>query len=319
MVSAFADCARGFGLEMPDAELAEVNAKRRGTSYWSRDSAKNTNATHEPPGVRDGQKPQLIESPGVRFFLYGKNKEGYWNYNHMALQMEGVLDCAGVLYGPSSAAVADAKARAPPEVNADWPFGFATLPEMDWSSGHGRTKADGLDHAKMNDKSGGAQPLMRTTVVCAEDLGPYEAKLVISTSNGKTELRDCKIKPGGEQRMVFGERDLPPHYALDTPKADVSLGYKKPKRKRRKPDSDADDDAEPEIMEDAVTPGYVGKAKGLRQVRRHMCTLLSHAPRLRLMMLPSQVLWQRGWLCPGKKYTMGGVKVSGAVGQSTSL
>ena len=257
MVSAFADCARGFGLEMSDAELAEVNAKRRGTNYWSLDSAMNINGTHE--------KPQLNEPPGVRFLEYGKNKEGYWNFDHMALQMEDVLDCVAVIYGPLSGAVADAQARAPPEANVDWSSGFATLQEMDWSSGHGRTKPDGLDHSKMNEKFGGAQPLMRTTVVCAEDLGPYDAKLKISTSNGKTELRDCKIKPGGQQRMAFGERDLPPHYALDTPKADVNLGYKKPKRKRRKADSGAEDDDEPE-MEDAVTPGYVGKAKGLRQV-----------------------------------------------------
>ena len=285
MVSAFTDTARGFGLPMSEAELAQVNALRRSCDYASVDSAIAINGTASKPPL---PLPDDFRSPGIRFLKYGQNKEGYWDYDRMALQMEDVLDCVGVVYGASSAAVADAKARAPPEAEVDWSRGFATLQEMDWSSGHGRKKPDGLDAAKMNEKFGGAQPRMHSTTVSAGDIGPYEAKLTLVTPRGAKKIIDCKVKPGQVQQMVFQNRGglehhghvVPPHYAPDTPKDDVDLGYQKAKRKKkRKAGADGGATAaeeEPE-MEDAVTPGYVDKKKGLRQV-----------------------LWERGWICPGK-------------------
>ena len=293
MVSAFTDTALGFGLKMTDEQLATVNANRRGAEYLSAESAIAINGT--------ASKPELTESPGIRFLEYGKNKEGYWNFDRMALQMEDVLDCVEVVYGAGSSAVADARRRAPPGIAVDWSRGFVTLQEMDWSSGHGRTKPDGLNANNMNEKFGGAQPRMHTTKVSAEDLGPYEAKVkwIPRFSTRKPVLRDCKLKPGSEQHMIFQPDDLPPHYALDTPKEDVFLGHQKAQKKRgrsKAADDTTEQPAAETIMVDAINPGYVDKAKGLRQV-----------------------LWERGWLCPGKKYTMKGIVVNGTVDPSSSL
>ena len=40
-------------------------------------------------------KPLLStgKSPFLTFFDFGKNKDGYWDYNHMVLQFEDVIDC----------------------------------------------------------------------------------------------------------------------------------------------------------------------------------------------------------------------------------
>ena len=99
--------------------------------------------------------------------------------------------------------------------------------------------------------------------------------------------------------MIFQPNDLPPHYALDTPKEDVFLGHQKAQKKRgrsKAADDTTEQPAAETIMVDAINPGYVGKAKGLRQV-----------------------LWERGWLCPGKKYTMKGIIVNGTIDPTTSL
>ena len=295
MVSAFVDCARGFGLPMSTEELETVNAARRGQKYASEDSAIALLGTAD--------KPPLETSPGIRFLNYGINKDGYWDYDHMARQMEDVLDCAEVVYGdPASDSVVDAKAKAPQGINVDWSTGFRTMQEMDWSSGHGRRKPDGLDANRMNEKFGGKQQVMRSTVVSAEDLGPHPAVHQGAPQSASRRLgrgggtkrasgampsgTDLKLKPGETQRMVFGEGDLPPFYALDTLKYDSEA----PKKAKKKKGDDASTAAA------AVMPGYVGKQKGLRQV-----------------------LWERGWLDPRKKYTMKGVAVAGVINERSSL
>jgi len=147
--------------------------------------------------------------------------------------MEDVLDCVGVVYGASSAAVADAKARAPPEAEVDWSRGFATLQEMDWSSGHGRKKPDGLDAAKMNEKFGGAQPRMHSTTVSAGDIGPYEAKLTLATPRGAKKIINCKVKPGQVQQMVFQKVMWSPHTTPPTHRRTMSTSATKKQRGRR--------------------------------------------------------------------------------------
>jgi hypothetical protein len=38
------------------------------------------------------------KSPFVCMFELGVDKEGYWNYSHMALQVEDLVDCLVVMY-----------------------------------------------------------------------------------------------------------------------------------------------------------------------------------------------------------------------------
>lgn len=44
------------------------------------------------------RKPNLKESPFVKYLFIGINNEGYWNSYHMSLQLEDVIDCVRVLY-----------------------------------------------------------------------------------------------------------------------------------------------------------------------------------------------------------------------------
>ena len=89
MVSGFKDEIRGFGHPMTPEELAAVNAFR------------DLNG-----------RPPLIGSPAVRFLSYGKNKDGYWTYEHFASQVVDILDMYEALYP-----------------------GVQILIEVDWSSG----------------------------------------------------------------------------------------------------------------------------------------------------------------------------------------
>jgi len=40
------------------------------------------------------EKSNMVESPFIKYFKYGygKGKEGYWTYDHMALQFEDCVD-----------------------------------------------------------------------------------------------------------------------------------------------------------------------------------------------------------------------------------
>ena len=81
MVSAVQDEVRGFGFAMTEEELERVNAFR---------------AQHI--GRPENERTKLTESLGLRFLKYGKNKEGYWDYDMFAAQVAELLDCIEVLY-----------------------------------------------------------------------------------------------------------------------------------------------------------------------------------------------------------------------------
>lgn len=68
MVSGFKDELRGFGVPITAAELATVNAYRKVL----------------------GRADPLGGSPAVRFLTYGKNKDGYWTYEHFAEQVRAI-------------------------------------------------------------------------------------------------------------------------------------------------------------------------------------------------------------------------------------
>ncbi|CAM9526820.1 unnamed protein product, partial [Ectocarpus sp. 13 AM-2016] len=69
IVAGFQDERLGFGLPISNADLAPVNAKRKGKG-----------------------KKTLTRSPGLRFLEYGKGKDGYWGYDQFEDQVEDVID-----------------------------------------------------------------------------------------------------------------------------------------------------------------------------------------------------------------------------------
>jgi hypothetical protein len=163
MVSAVQDEVRGFGFPMTEEELARVNAFRK-----------------------DAGRPELKESPGKRFLKYGKNKEGYWDYDMFATQVVDLLDCIEVLYP-----------------------GHQIVLEVDWSQGHAKKLPQGLYVSDVNLHPGGSKEkkgTMRSTNITAECLKSGELD---GTRRGKALL-----EVGGVQHFAFRRGDrVNPHDA----------------------------------------------------------------------------------------------------------
>ena len=49
--------------------------------------------------LKDTKKKPLEDSLFIRKFEYSVNSEGFWNYHHMVLQFENVVDCLKALFG----------------------------------------------------------------------------------------------------------------------------------------------------------------------------------------------------------------------------
>ena len=168
MVSAFVSREFGFGLKLSEEELVRVNNFRRQPEhlqYLDEDAAKQRLGSIE--------KKDINESPFVKLFEYGANKDGYWNYEWMVIQTEDCIDVLQALY---------------PQY--DYVFMF------DHSSGHDRQRSNGLNANSTNKSFGGAQPKMRDTMIESPDqLG---CKGVPTLSLGDT------------QSLVFVEGDAGP-------------------------------------------------------------------------------------------------------------
>ncbi|KAI2508385.1 hypothetical protein MHU86_6059 [Fragilaria crotonensis] len=171
MISSF--ICREYGLiqELDQNTLDSVNEIRQGTRYADEEAAMEV--------LGSSLKPLLLagKSPFLTYFDYGENKEGYWDYNHMVLQFEDVVDCLKVMH---------------PQVH------FVFL--FDHSSGHAKQRPDGLNAAKMNRSFGGKCPVMHPTVIERESgfLGPY-ARI---------------LEPGQTQRLTFTEVDVGPFWMI---------------------------------------------------------------------------------------------------------
>lgn len=146
MISAFQDEIQGFGFEMTGEELARVNAFP---------------STHG--------RGALKQTPGTTFWEYGKQKEGYWNYDMFAEQCVYIMDCFEVLY-------------------PDWQL----VMEVDHSSGHAKYREDRLHVGNMNIKWGGAKGAsMRSTTVTAGCLGPKSATMTEGKEDRKLKTGRC--------------------------------------------------------------------------------------------------------------------------------
>jgi hypothetical protein len=121
----------------------------------------------------DGTKADLESSPFVQLFEYGANKNGYWNYQWMVLQLEDCIDVLQALY---------------PQF--DYLFMF------DHSCGHDKKRPNGLNAPNLRKGFGGSQPKMRDTYMESDDhLGTVGMK---------------KIEVGGTQCLVFQSTDQDP-------------------------------------------------------------------------------------------------------------
>jgi hypothetical protein len=80
----------GFGVQLNNNELLLANNYRMGKKYCNKKAARNIRGTEK--------KQALTRSPFVKQLEYGSNNEGYWNYDHMVVQMEDCIDMMTVLF-----------------------------------------------------------------------------------------------------------------------------------------------------------------------------------------------------------------------------
>ena len=110
--------------------MEEIYESRRGKTYVDVDAAM---AIHGHAAKKD-----LKQSPFIVYFELGGNNEGYWTFNHMAIQFEDCVDCLRVSYP-----------------HFDFAFFF------DHSQRHAKKLTNGLDVNTMDRGYGGAQQRMR--------------------------------------------------------------------------------------------------------------------------------------------------------------
>ena len=178
MISAMQSRETGFGVEISQMQKDEINESRRGKTYVDVEAAM---AIHGQATKKD-----LKQSPFVVYFELGVNNEGYWTFNHMAIQFEDCVDCLRVLYP-----------------HFDFAFFF------DHSQGHAKKRANGLDASAMNRAYGGVQQRMRESFIKAEDgyLGMHERTIHV----GDNQSFVFKPDDAGPFWMTEQERELNRH------------------------------------------------------------------------------------------------------------
>ena len=251
MVSAFQSRAFGFGMPcLADDELDEVNKYREGKKYADEDAAMAVLGTAE--------KGDLTSDPLVREFSYGQGagKQGYWDYNHMVLQMEDVVDVLEVMYP-----------------NNDICFLF------DHSSGHTKGRPDGLCVNDMNKGWGKDQPIPRDSEIVEGCLGKHSPTLKIGDVQRFHFTADddgpIGMSPAERQRLKFTERVVE---GAPLEKHDFNVKDLKAKltaKKIRIPPGSKKADIHKlcsecgiAVTEERVKKeyGWLGKAKGLKQI-----------------------------------------------------
>jgi len=239
--------AMGFGFQLGYSQLNTVNIYRR--------------AKYGVDMVKD-----LAESPGIIFLDYGKNKQGYWNWERLSEQLRDLIDCFDALF---------------PDCQM--------LMEVDWSQGHASFPPDALKVSSVNAKFGGKQTAMHPSTLGPGDVGPHEFKVWLKADGAMCETRedlehsgsheeDMRLYSGMVQSFVFEEGDLPPFYAKETPKYDVieKVVVTKAMRAAHRKKFDkrvvkvgvtaAGEFVDLPSHVEKVTEGYVGKPKGARQL-----------------------------------------------------
>jgi hypothetical protein len=205
-----------------------------------------------------GREP-LLSSPGKQFFEYGIRRDGWWNYEKFSDQTVAICDV----------------------VEALWPHEQLAF-EVDHSSGHTKTKANGLQVNEMNKLYGGNQRIMRDTVIVQGCLGPEEQRGIFREGERCLQIGDI-------QHMCFQDGDLPPFYDLSinsydrlqaemTPaeiKQATNMMYAADRKRSKKieqirkkgiPSLTAAAELAPQVDTTMIKKGYVGMAKGIQQI-----------------------------------------------------
>ena len=191
MASAFKGRALGFAMKMIEQQLTMVNEfrKTQRPSYMDKSAALKV--------YGDAMlKPDLVSTPFLVLFDYGKNAAGYWTYDRMVLQLEDCHDVLDALYSEKTTNELHQKHMTPVPNTTDKlvrKFDYAWL--FDHSCGHDRKRPDGLD---VNGLTKGPSPkarVMRSVNIEKEEgiLGKY--------AHGK------KLSVGMIHKMVFEEKD----------------------------------------------------------------------------------------------------------------
>jgi hypothetical protein len=94
MISAFVSRKVGFGYYISPDDLQKVNAVREGKYYSDVEAAKKIKGN-------TSRKAALTGSPFVLEFEYGTNNQGYWDYDHMIIQLEDCIDREDITSGVS--------------------------------------------------------------------------------------------------------------------------------------------------------------------------------------------------------------------------
>ena len=190
----------GWGLEINDAQLEEINRSRHGRDYFDKAAATEVNS--------NTKKMTLTKSPFIHAFEFGGDK-GYWTGNHMILQVEDCIDCLCVLFADLY----------------DYTFLF------DHSSGHAKKRVGGL--------SVGGEKLRRTLIEKKVGyLGPfhcvtnpnmvqvgeeqqlvYPAKEDVTPEDGPFHLSAAQRELSMQDKMV----DLPPEKICEKEKTKKEL------------------------------------------------------------------------------------------------
>ena len=150
MISAFVSRSFGIGIILLDEELMKVNEQRRSEKWGHYMESKAAIEIYGSTKKKEVKDRLTL----VRFFDLRINQEGYWNYFHMALQIEDVYDVLSIKF-PA--------------------YDFLLM--LDQSSGHGRMRQGSLNEKNMSVKWGGQQDKFRDTII--EELGPYRSILAI--------------------------------------------------------------------------------------------------------------------------------------------
>ena len=230
MVSAIQSEHDGFGMPMTEDQLRDYNADR-----VARDLA------------------PITCSPGICYLVYGKNKDGYWDWSKFKDQVVDILDCFDWLH-------------------RDDPKQMVLL--CDWSAGHAKHREGGLNATAASVGYGGVQPAMRDSTVTTGCLGDARVKRKVKLPGGGTAWveQNRVLQDGSVQSMQYRPStpddpipsDGPPFDAPDAPVKDFipenhpsKMKYVRPKKGQPAP---------PRVEVANIVEGYAGKPKGLKQI-----------------------------------------------------
>ena len=154
MISSFVSRDYGYVFNLTKDEFDLVNSQQHGRQY------KDVGTTNLKRG--NTTKKDLEISPFSRKIDYGCNKEGYWSYEDMVLQLEDCVDVLKALNGDK--------------------FDYCFL--FDHSNGHDRLRPDGLNINKISKYYGGKQPNMRDREnMNLNYLGPFQHDKVLKVGD----------------------------------------------------------------------------------------------------------------------------------------